>query len=175
MKLVYVGNFMAILLFVLFIMIFFSIYAAMEPLFHQTRFLVKVPLPVDKNLSSEEQFWRNKSSLFPQTEIPRPIPKGLPNDDTFLVVLLEKTGKIKINSEKTAEITNTKQLTDKLGVIFAYRKEMGVFEENSREPVRAVIVKSPRSEKYGNVVKVIDAVKESGADPIVLQIDDLPQ
>ena len=66
-------------------------------------------------------------------------------------------------------------MLEELKEIFTYREKSGVFEENSNKVVKAVIVKVPRSVKYGNVLKIIDAVKSSGADPTVLQIDDLPQ
>jgi len=36
-----------------------------------------------------------------------------------------------------------------------------------------VFVKAPRNVAYGNVVKVIDAVKLAGAEPLSLQIDRL--
>jgi biopolymer transport protein ExbD len=39
---------------------------------------------------------------------------------------------------------------------------------------RTVFVKAPRSIRYGEVAKVIDAVKGAGAQPIGLQIDELP-
>jgi biopolymer transport protein ExbD len=40
---------------------------------------------------------------------------------------------------------------------------------------KTVFVKAPRSVKYGDVVKVIDAIKGAGANPVGLQVDDLPQ
>jgi biopolymer transport protein ExbD len=40
---------------------------------------------------------------------------------------------------------------------------------------RTVFVKAPRSLRYGDVVKVIDAIKGAGANPVGLQVDDLPQ
>jgi carbamoylphosphate synthase large subunit len=40
---------------------------------------------------------------------------------------------------------------------------------------KTVFVKAPRSIKYGDVVKVIDAIKGAGANPVGLQVDDLPQ
>jgi biopolymer transport protein ExbD len=40
---------------------------------------------------------------------------------------------------------------------------------------KTVFVKAPRSLKYGEVVKVIDAIKGAGANPVGLQVDDLPQ
>ena len=39
---------------------------------------------------------------------------------------------------------------------------------------KTVFVKAPRAAKYGDVVKVIDAIKGSGASPVGLQVDDLP-
>ena len=39
---------------------------------------------------------------------------------------------------------------------------------------KTVFVKAPRSLKYGEVVKVIDAIKGAGASPVGLQVDDLP-
>jgi biopolymer transport protein ExbD len=40
---------------------------------------------------------------------------------------------------------------------------------------KTVFVKASRSVKYGDVVRLINAVKGAGANPIGLQIDDLPQ
>ena len=39
---------------------------------------------------------------------------------------------------------------------------------------KTVFVKAPRALHYGEVVKVIDALKGAGADPVGLQMDDLP-
>jgi biopolymer transport protein ExbD len=39
---------------------------------------------------------------------------------------------------------------------------------------KTVFVKAPRATKYGEVVKVIDAIKGAGANPVGLQVDDLP-
>ena len=39
---------------------------------------------------------------------------------------------------------------------------------------KTVFVKAPRALAYGNVVKVIDAIKGAGASPVGLQVDDLP-
>src|SRR5882724_863010 len=45
--------------------------------------------------------------------------------------------------------------------------------KDTNEIERTVFIKSPKSVRYGDVVKVIDAAKEAGASPIGLQIDDL--
>jgi len=39
---------------------------------------------------------------------------------------------------------------------------------------KTVFIKAPKAMKYGDVVKVIDAVKGAGANPVGLQVDDLP-
>jgi biopolymer transport protein ExbD len=59
----------------------------------------------------------------------------------------------------------------------AYRPGMETRNDvrESQRIERTVFVKAPRSIRYGDVVRVIDLVKGSGADPIGLQIDDLPQ
>ncbi len=40
---------------------------------------------------------------------------------------------------------------------------------------RTVFIKAPRSIRYGEVAKVIDGIKGAGAQPVGLQIDELPQ
>jgi biopolymer transport protein ExbD len=40
---------------------------------------------------------------------------------------------------------------------------------------KTITVKAPRSIKYGDVMKIVDAIKGAGASPIVLQLDDLSQ
>jgi biopolymer transport protein TolR len=40
---------------------------------------------------------------------------------------------------------------------------------------RTVFVRAPRSVRYGEVARVIDAVKGAGAQPVGLQTDELPQ
>lgn len=138
-------------------------------------FYVKVPPYFDEKTSDEERFWRIQKLIFPQTEIPNPIPEGLPNFCGFLYVSLEQDGKIKLNSQTIgAEISNLTPLTEDLAEIFRQREENGVYEENSDKVVKVVIVKVPLSTKYGDFMKIIDAVKASGAEPIALQIDELP-
>ena len=40
---------------------------------------------------------------------------------------------------------------------------------------RTVFVRAPRSVRYGEVAKVIDGIKGAGAQPVGLQIDELPR
>jgi biopolymer transport protein ExbD len=76
------------------------------------------------------------------------------------------------NLSKCLDFTFKKRLQDR-----AYKPGMetagSVKEEDRIE--KTVFVKAPRSLPYGEVVKVIDAIKGAGASPVGLQVDDLPQ
>jgi biopolymer transport protein ExbD len=61
-------------------------------------------------------------------------------------------------------------LIAKLREIFRQRELNADVDENGNV-VKTVFIKAPRNIGYGNVVKVIDAVKMAGAEPMALQID----
>jgi biopolymer transport protein ExbD len=79
-------------------------------------------------------------------------------------------------------VNNPNALASKLQKTFELRKEQHAYKagmETSDKPEdekieKTLFVKARRELKYGEVVKVIDVVKGSGASPIVLQLDDLP-
>ena len=96
-----------------------------------------------------------------------------PNPLTLVVAINKADRKITLNNEPVGDVTNTADLTDRLAAIFKDREAQGAFREGTNEVEKTLFIKSPRSVKYGDVVKVIDAVKQSGAQPIGLQIDDL--
>ena len=67
---------------------------------------------------------------------------------------------------------------------FKTRKEQGIWKEGYEARVdlppddrieKTVFVKAPESFKYGDVVKVIDAVKGAGSNPVGLQTEALEQ
>ena len=91
-----------------------------------------------------------------------------------LVVTLDKSGAIQLNKETMGNVADTTNLTTKLTQVFKDRTDSGTaLKEGTNEVEKTLFVKAPRSIKYGDVVKVIDAVKVAGAQPIGLQIDDL--
>jgi len=57
-----------------------------------------------------------------------------------------------------------------IAALFGERQTNGDIDETGNV-IRSVFIKAPRNIGYGKVVKVIDAVKSSGADPLALQID----
>lgn len=101
------------------------------------------------------------------------VPK--PNPLTLVVAINKADRKITLNNEPAGDITNTGDLTSRLSTIFKERESQGVFRDGTNEVEKTLFIKSPRSIRYGDVVKVIDAVKQSGAQPIGLQIDDLTE
>lgn len=135
---------------------------------------IKVPPVRDEKMSQEERYWQFRKVLFPQTEIPNPIPNGLPNDDSLFYVSLEEDKSIEINSIKITNLSNVQALQNQLAEFFQQRTKLGVFEESSNKIVKAVLIIAPDSAKYGDVFEVIEAVEKSGADPIVLKIKELP-
>ena len=74
-------------------------------------------------------------------------------------------------------------LTARLAQTFQQRKEQHVYKpgmetrtdlsEDARVE-KTVLIKAYRVCRYGDVIKIIDVVKGAGANPIVLQLDDLP-
>ena len=96
-----------------------------------------------------------------------------PNPLTLVVGISKDTKQITLNNEGFGDVTDTSKLTDKLKEIFKQREDNGVLREGTNEVEKTIFIKSPKSIKYGDVVKVIDAAKFAGASPIGLQIDDL--
>ncbi|MEZ5425284.1 MAG: biopolymer transporter ExbD [Pyrinomonadaceae bacterium] len=107
---------------------------------------------------------------------PDEVVNAKPNPNT-LVIAINKADNMRLtlNNEPFGDVTNTEPLQQKLQQVFKEREEKGVFKDNTNEVEKTIFIKSPRSVKYGDVVKVIDAAKIAGAQPIGLQIDDLAQ
>lgn len=98
-----------------------------------------------------------------------------PNPLTLVIGINKADNKITLNNEEYGDTTDTSALTNKLLQVFKERETNGVIKEGTNEVEKTVFIKSPRSMRYGNVVKVIDAAKVAGAQPIGLQIDDLSE
>ena len=101
-----------------------------------------------------------------------------------LVVTIDKDLKLKLNTDDAGSVNDPGNLSARLVRTFADRKQNHAYKtgyENRTELPeedrieKTVFVKAPRSLHYGEVVKVIDAIKGAGANPVGLQIDDLAQ
>jgi len=96
-----------------------------------------------------------------------------PNPLTLVVAINNQTKAVTLNNEPAGDVSDASALTARLQEIFKQRENNGVFRENSNEIEKTIFIKSPKSLRYGDVVKVIDAAKGAGASPIGLQVDDL--
>ena len=91
-----------------------------------------------------------------------------------LVVAIGSDGKLKLNAEDMGSIVDASQLGKRLADVFAQRKRDGAYRLGSTSEIETtVFVKAPKATRYGEVVRVIDAIKGAGGSPIGLQIDDL--
>jgi biopolymer transport protein ExbD len=100
-----------------------------------------------------------------------------------LVVTIDADLNLHLNNTIDAgTIQSPEKLIENLRQIFAERAENQVYDvalaarndiSESEKILKIVFIKAPRAVSYGNVVKVIDAVKTAGANPISLQIDEL--
>jgi biopolymer transport protein ExbD len=98
-----------------------------------------------------------------------------PNPLTLVVSINRDDRKIALNNDVVGTVDDPSPLTQKLNEIFTQRTNNGVFREGTNQVEKTIFIKSPKSVRYGDVVKVIDAAKQAGAEPIGLQIDDLSQ
>jgi biopolymer transport protein ExbD len=109
------------------------------------------------------------------------VSKLKPNPLT-LVVSITPDLQIKLNQDSMGSVNDTSALSAKLQQTFQQRKAQHAYKvgmETSTVPEdqkieKTVFVKAPRALHYGDVVKVIDAIKGAGASPVGLQVDDLP-
>jgi biopolymer transport protein ExbD len=101
-----------------------------------------------------------------------------------LVVSIAPDLQLRLNQDSMGSVNDTGALSVRLQQVFQQRKELRAYkpgmETRSDLPEderieKTVFVKAPRSLHYGEVVKVIDAIKGAGANPVGLQVDDLPQ
>ena len=92
---------------------------------------------------------------------------------TLRVDIMRDSGKLQLNGEDIGTVDNTAALSSKLYSVLQDRERLGVRNPLTNEVERTVFIKAPESLKYGEVVKVIDAVKGAGAKPVGLQVDAL--
>ena len=110
------------------------------------------------------------------------LSKLKPNPLT-LVVSIAPDLSMKLNQDSLGSVNDPSALAQRLALVFQQRKEQRAYKvgmENRTDVKeddrieKTVFVKAPRALRYGDVVKVIDAIKGAGANPVGLQVDDLP-
>jgi biopolymer transport protein ExbD len=112
-------------------------------------------------------------TLIPEQQQNTPA-DATPSKLTLRVDIL-KDSKLQLNGEDFGSIDNTSRLSAQLSNILRQREEQRVTKFGTDIIEKTVFIKAPESFKYGDVVKVIDAVKGAGATPVGLQVDALEQ
>lgn len=135
-------------------LIIFMVAVPLDP----TRFLAKAPSPPDNQ-------------------------PDLKANDLTLVVTIEADRSLKLNRlSEMGTLDDLSKLTSKLVSVFDERTRNRVYRPDMinrfdlPEEVRVektVFIKAPRNLSYGEVVRVMDGLKGTGATPIGLQLDDL--
>ncbi len=90
-----------------------------------------------------------------------------------LVVTIGNDLKLKLNQDEMGSVNDTGPISQRLTGLIAQRKEQRAYRPGTEEVEKTVFIKAPRALPYGDVVKVIDAIKGAGANPVGLQVDDL--
>jgi len=125
---------------------------------------------------------RFKADIPTQRDPNEDLSKLKPNPLT-LVVTIGSDLQLKLNQDSLGSVNDVAPLAQRLSAVFQQRQDQRAYrvgyetrtdvkEEDRIE--KTVFVKAPRATKYGDVVKVIDAIKGAGANPVGLQVDDLP-
>jgi len=96
-----------------------------------------------------------------------------PNPLTLVVSINRNNRALSLNNEPAGTVDEPDALINSLKSIFQQREANDVRREGTNEIEKTIFIKSPTSIKYGDVARVIDAVKMAGAQPVGLQIDDL--
>jgi biopolymer transport protein ExbD len=109
----------------------------------------------------------------------RPLP---PHIDTLVVsVNLDRTLKLNGLSDM-GTVDDMSRLNQKLVALFEERLKNRVYRDSMATRLdlpdkdrieKTVFIKAPRSISYGEIARVIDGLKGSGAEPIGLQLDSL--
>ncbi|MEP6848403.1 MAG: hypothetical protein ABI999_06075, partial [Acidobacteriota bacterium] len=76
-------------------------------------------------------------------------------------------------NEEIGDRSDTTQLISRLTGIFKQRESNGIFRLGTNDIEKTLWIKAAPSSNYTDVLRLIDAVKISGAEPIGLQLDDL--
>jgi Biopolymer transport protein len=102
------------------------------------------------------------------------------DDPNSLIVFIHPDLTLNLNREPASgTVDDPAPIIDRLKAVFTQRRQNGdLSQRNLVSPdgdrtEKTVFIKAPRTMEYGRVVKVIDAVKQAGAFPISLQIDNL--
>jgi len=122
------------------------------------------PPPGLKNANSSRRVEPRKEQLTNLSLKPNPL---------TLVAAVDKDGKLLLNNEPKGTMPDASRIETTLKNIFKDREENGVLREGTNEVEKKTYIKASKSTKYGDLIKLFEAVRTSGASPIGIQIDDV--
>jgi len=108
-----------------------------------------------------------------RAKLPSPPDPSSPaqTDPRTLVVSVGRDMGLSLNGQKElGSVDDPEALIESLRSVFTQRELNGVLN-NDGGVLKVVFLKAPRNIGYGSVVKVIDAVKQAGGEPLALQLD----
>jgi biopolymer transport protein ExbD len=120
-----------------------------------------------------------------KARVPAELRKDAPVKDhpQTLAVIVNPDTSLRLNDENgLGTVDDPARMIERLQAVFTQRIANGdisaSFADDPSRPTndrieRMVFIKAPRTSNYGNVARVVDAVKLAGAYPISLQIDGL--
>ena len=124
-----------------------------------------------------------KPSRFTAKLPSEPDDRVLPPNPNTLVVTINDDGTLKLNGlSDMGTIDDTSKLSATLVSLFSERKRNHSYRTDMLTRVdlaedhrieKTVFIKAPRLTRYGDVTRVLDALKGAGAEPVGLQLDDL--
>jgi len=106
--------------------------------------------------------------------------RGLPNNDKYLHIAMKSDGSLTLNNEPFNGLSKYQDLTAKLREVFEQRLEYIVLDDSvadredlpiEKRVARSAVIIAPPSARYGDVLRMIDAVKSGGFDDLWIQID----
>lgn len=114
--------------------------------------------------------------------MPQNTPEVRPNEHT-LVVSIQPDRTLKLNNlSEMGTVDDLSPLSSKLRFVFEERTQQRAYRADmlaradvplSERIEKTVFIKAPRSIPYGEVIRVMDGLKATGAAPIGLQLDAL--
>lgn len=108
-------------------------------------------------------------------EPPKPDQSIAKPNPLSLRVEIMRDSKLRLNQQDIGSVADTSALSARLASIFQEREASKITKVNTNEIEKTVFIAAPRETKYGDVARVIDAVKGAGAQPVGLQVDALDQ
>jgi biopolymer transport protein ExbD len=113
---------------------------------------------------------------------PQNMPQVKENPNALIVKINADSSLTLNRTDDLGTIAEPEKLMEELRETYAQRLQEGNFDPSlatrgdltdEQKVLRTVFIKAPKNFPYGEVAKVVDAVKQTGADPVGLQIDAL--